>query len=126
MSNPTTSLVSVAKETALRAAEAILEDVKSRRAVAKEEDILRAMAAERVKIGWFKYRPFSREEAEALVESHKIKRGCDYPRPYGWWSLVEKGNETLANQLVSAANLTQDGYIWLNLEEARLISTFLT
>ncbi len=124
MSTPTTSLVAVSKHDALLAAKDMQEYVTTTRAKAREEDILRVIQKERIRVGWFKSRLLSRVEAEAMVERNKI--GEDgFPDEYGWWSLKNRGNETFAKRLIAAAQLSQDDRIWLSLDEALVMSSFL-
>ncbi len=118
MSAPT-SLVPVSKVEALRAAEAIIAAVDAARLEAKEALIVEAMTAHR----WvFCLRPpfvrhLNREEAETLVNTAPADiMSSDWQ----WfnWRVKSACQRAEAERLVSACHLTQDGYVWLNLEQA--------
>jgi hypothetical protein len=118
-----TSLVPVAKQDALRAAEVMLKDVDKRRAAERTKTIHGVLDTRRVRTGWFKTRPITPDEAERLVDQpHDI---FDDDWRLGLWRLEYEGNKTLAERLQAAVQLTCDGTIWLNLEEAAVVQSFL-
>lgn len=120
-----TSLVSVAKQDATRAAGEILADVVECRKAAREKTIVDVLATHRINTGWFKSRPITRPEAERMVDEASQEILMDDNWRLAEWRRVKQGNETLAKRFISAAHLSQDGCIWLNLAEADCVASWL-
>ncbi len=91
----------------------------------REEIVLDVLANRRIKTGWFKSRPITRAEAERLVDETDIEGLMDSDWRLALWRNTRAGNKTLAEQPISAAHLSQDGCVWLNLAEAHCMASWL-
>lgn len=127
MSAPTTSLVAVSKHDALRAALAMLKTVEESRAKEREETIVSLTKERGVRLtGWWpSYRAYTRTEAETLVDSEKLN-GWGLRNDYSWWRIRGWGTKAVAERLMSACNLTQDDRVWLNLDDAHELASYLS
>lgn len=124
---PVTSLAPLSAAKALQAAAAIHTDAKEQRAKKREKWIARILAEHRVKTGWFKRRPCTRAEAEALVDRSYHTTSWDQPWECATaWQIFQEGNLTLAKRLESAARHSADGTIWLSLDEFEVVASFLS
>ncbi len=123
MSSPTTSLVAVGKADALRAVKAMRDGIPGIVANARELTIAEVMREERT--WWFIGRKLNRPEAEYMVD-HVRLGDMGFPHRYSYWRSRASGVETFAARLDTAARLTQDGNLWLNLDDAHTLSTWLT
>lgn len=118
MSSPTTSLVKIPKEIIEISANNMFASVKKRRAQAREDEIKKYMDS----FGWLQKilrKPTSREEAEKFI---------DGPHPtlsdYGRWEYIGWSTEEIAKSLLNAAQMSVDGFVWLNLEDALLVKKY--
>ncbi len=125
MSSPTTSLVAVGKADALRAVKAMRDAIPGIIAKAREATIVEAMAEERKWMFGLLGRNLTRAEAEHIVDTVTVG-DMGFPHRYSYWRSRASGIETFANHLDTAARLTQDDNLWLNLEDAHSLSTWLT
>lgn len=124
MSRPTTSLVAVAKQDTLRAVVAMRAAVPGIIAKAREEVVLEAMREERVGRWPFNRRLLTRAEAEHMVDTVTVNE-MGFPHRYSWWRARSRSVTEFADHLEVGANLTQDGNLWLNLDDAHAVSTWL-
>lgn len=125
MSGPTTSLVAVSKCDVDRAAVNMLAAVERIRAEERESTIQRILATERRWTRWLKRRRLTRAEAEAEADA---PRDDWFNHRWDWklWRCAASDVKHLAKRLQTAASLSQDGKVWLNLSEAQEVGEYLT
>lgn len=108
----------------------MLASVERRRAKERAEAIKEALATERRKTGWLRSRPITQAEAEQMVDGPRCSGedclGWPTWNDYAWWRIALLGNETLAKQLRSGAALSADGHVYLNLEDASIVQSYLS
>lgn len=115
-----TSLVPVSVADVQRAASAILYAISQAREQARRNQIDIVMRKRR----WFLGPRYTREQAEVVVNDVT----CHYMSHLAchvYWHYLDARREELAKKLEAAASLSQDGCVWLNLEDAQTVKGYL-
>lgn len=124
MSSPTTSLVAVSKLEVATAATAMLASVEEARSQAREESV-RAVMCDAWMWHFMPRYPFvrrlTRAEAEAFIEDLPDSMSSR-AWAYHDWRWKDNWKEELAKRLQTAISLSQDGSVWLNLEDASIVA----
>lgn len=124
MSSPTTSLVAISVADAKAAADAMIIWVNQKRKEQRESYIAQILT-HKTRDGWFKPKRFyTMEEAIEMVEDRTMGEWGGFP-VYSYWRFVGMDVQDLAERLTTAARLSRDGFIWVNLEDAQTIGKHL-
>ncbi len=128
MSTPSTSLVSISKETVLAAATAMLVAVEASRKAEREKTIAEVQTHRLLEWRpwplWFRRRKLTREEAIEKVDAQWIGE-FGGRNPHSWWRIRGWGTKQLAERLQAATRLSADGTVWLNLEDAEEVAQYV-
>lgn len=125
--SPVTSLAPLSAANALQAASGLRAAVKAARAAEREKWIVYILLHHRVWAGWFRRRPCTSAEAEALADRPHHTVGWDEPVYRStWWQIAGGGSVTLAERLEAAAQHSADGTVWLNLAEFQEATSHLS
>ncbi len=117
----TTSLVSISTDKVRVAVTAMLAAVQRGQQEERANSIALLTTYRR---WWGLAAPFAEAQAIAIVDDLSLDR-YGFRRPHTWWRISGWGTEALAKRLQSAADLSSDGAVWLNLDEAQQVKEYL-